>query len=116
MNIVLIVLALLLGVAATGSALGKLRRTPSVMESMHSVGVSDQLIRVLALLELLGALGLLIGIWIVPIGTAAAAGLTLYFIGALIAHARVKAPIKESVPPLVLAVLALATTLLELAR
>ena len=116
MNIALIVLALLLGVAATGSALGKLRRVPSVVESMHGVGVSDSQIRVLALLESLGALGLLIGIWIMPVGVAAAAGLTLYFIGALIAHARVKAPIKESVPPLVLAVLALATTLLELAR
>jgi hypothetical protein len=64
----------------------------------------------------LGALGLLVGIWFVPIGVAAAACLTLYFLGAVVAHARSKGPLKDVVPPVVLMLLALATTVLELAR
>jgi hypothetical protein len=116
MSVALIVLALLLGLAAVGSAMGKLRRVPQVVESMHAVGVRDSQIPVLAALELLGALGLLVGIWFVPIGMAAAAGLTLYFLGAVVANVRTKRPLKDVVPPVVLMLLALATTVLELAR
>jgi hypothetical protein len=70
----------------------------------------------LALVEILGALGLLVGIWVVPIGVAAAAGLTLYFLGAVAAHVRVKAPMKDLLPAVGLMLLALVTTLLQLAR
>lgn len=116
MSIALIIVATLLGLAAAGSALGKLRRVPRVVESMHSVGVSDSQMRVLAALELLGALGLVVGIWIPIIGIAAAACLTLYFLGALVAHLRAKQPFKDATAPLGLAVLALVTTILQLAR
>jgi uncharacterized membrane protein YphA (DoxX/SURF4 family) len=116
MSIALIILASALGLAAVGSAVGKLRRLPQVVEGMHAVGVRDSQLPVLATLEILGALGLLVGIWIVPIGVAAAACLTLYFLGALIAHLRAKGPLKEMLPPVVLLLLALATTVLELAR
>ncbi|GAB7046149.1 DoxX family protein [Catenuloplanes indicus] len=36
-----------------------------------------------------GATGLLAGFWLAPLGIAAAAGLVLYFAGALVAHLRV---------------------------
>ena len=116
MTIVLIILATLLGIAATGSALAKLSRQARVVESMHSVGVKDNQIPILAVLELLGAVGLLVGIWFAPIGVLAAFGLTLYFLGAVIAHVRAKTPFGEAVPALALAIIALITTILELAR
>lgn len=116
MSIALIVLGILLGIAACGSAIQKLRRDPRIVESMHAVGVSDRQIPLLALLEILGAVGLLIGIWVVPIGIAAATGLALYFIGAVIAHIRVKAPVKESIPAIALMVIAIATAILEIVR
>ena len=116
MTVVLIIFATLLGIAAVGSAMGKLTRQARVMESMHSVGVKDNQIPILAVLELLGAAGLLVGIWFTPIGVLAALGLTLYFLGAVIAHLRAKAPFAEAVPALALAIIALITTILELTR
>lgn len=116
MGIALIVLAIILGLAATGSAIMKLRRDPRVIESLHSVGVSDQQVPWLASLEVLGTVGLIVGIWIVPIGIAAAIGLTAYFLGAVLAHLRAKAPFKEVAPAGVLMLVALATAILEVAR
>ena len=116
MTIALIIVATLLGIAAAGSALQKLRRDATVVASMHGVGVGDRQITLLATLELLGAAGLVVGIWLAPLGVLAAIGLALYFLGAVIAHIRVKAPVRDAVPALVLALLAVATVLLELAR
>lgn len=116
MTIALIIVATLLGLAATVSALGKLRRMPQVVETMHTVGVKDSQMPILAILEILGALGLLIGIWIPLLGVLAAAGLTLYFIGAVVAHLRVKQPMKDLAPALMLALVALLVTVLELGR
>ena len=113
MGIALIVLATLMGLAATGSAVQKLRRDPKVLESMHSVGVRDSQVPILAGLELLGAAGLIVGIWFAPIGLAAAVGLALYFLGAVVAHVRVKASAKESAPAILLMLIAIATAVLE---
>lgn len=116
MSIALIVIAALLGVAAAISGLGKLRRMPQVVESMHSVGVTDRQIPLLAALELLGALGLLVGIWVPVIGIAAAIGLMVYFLGAVVSHLRAKAPVKEAAPALLLFVIACVTVVLEVLR
>lgn len=116
MSIALIVLAALLGVAAFGSGVQKFRRDPRIVESMHSVGVGDRQIPVLAALELLGALGLLVGIWIAPIGMAAAVCLAIYFFGAVIAHIRAKQPIKDAVPAIALMLIAIVTAILEFTR
>ncbi|MFE9466164.1 DoxX family protein [Streptomyces virginiae] len=35
-------------------------------------------------------MGLVAGLWVTPLGVAAAAGVTLYFIGTVISHLRVK--------------------------
>ena len=116
MSIALVVVATLLGLVATVSGMGKLRRMPQVVETMHAVGVKDNQIPMLAALELLGAAGLLIGIWLPFIGTLAALGLTLYFLGAVFAHVRAKAPFSDAIPALGLMVLSLVTLFLELAR
>lgn len=116
MTIALIIIASLLGLAAGTSGLGKLRRMPQVVESMHSVGVTDRQMPVLAVLELIGALGLLVGIWVPAIGVAASVGLMAYFLGAVIAHLRAKAPLKEAAPALFLFILAVVTVVLQVLR
>lgn len=115
-SIILVVFAVLLGIVAVGSAFGKLSRNPRVVESMHDVGVTDPQMRGLAVLEILGALGLLVGIWLPWLGLLAAACLTVYFLCAAIAHLRAKQGLKEAAAPIALTVLALITTALELRR
>lgn len=116
MTIALIILSTLLGVANAASGFGKLQRVPQVVEMMGRVGVSKQQTAQLGLLQILGALGLLVGIWVPLIGQAAAVALALYFAGAIIAHLRAKTPASTYGPPVFLFVLAVATSVLQLMR
>lgn len=85
-----VVIAILLAVMAGISALAKIRRDPHVVQVIHeTVGVSLRYFPVLAACELAGAVGLVLGIWWPLLGVAAAAGLLLYFVGAVASHLRV---------------------------
>lgn len=101
---------------AVVSALGKLRRNRHIVNSVHiAVGVPLQFFPVLAALEFAAAAGLLVGIKWAPLGIAAAAGMALYFVGAIVAHARAN-DVKGSGPALQmlsLAVTALITRILS---
>ena len=55
---------------------------------MAKASVPDSWITMLGLLKAAGALGLLAGIAVPLIGTAAAVGLVLFFVGAIITHLR----------------------------
>jgi hypothetical protein len=59
-----------------------------LIENMTRVGVERRALGPLAVLKIAGALGLLIGIAVAPLGVAAAIGLVLFFIGAIVAHIR----------------------------
>lgn len=112
MFIVAAVVSILLAVAATGSAVAKLTGNPQVVESIvNTVGFPGERLWVLAALELAGAVGLIIGLFWAPLGIAAAAGLVLYFLGAVIGHVRVKDTAAAAIAPaaglLVLSVAAL---------
>ncbi|MEI8261217.1 MAG: DoxX family protein [Actinomycetes bacterium] len=116
MTIALIVLAGLLGLMTAFSAFGKLSKNARTVDMLHHVGLSDSQIRLLAVIEILGALGLLVGIWIPILGQLAALGFTIYFLGAAIAHARKKDPIKDIAPSLIILILAIIVTILQFAR
>jgi uncharacterized membrane protein YphA (DoxX/SURF4 family) len=116
MNIALIVLAAFLGISITFSAFGKVKRIPSAIEAIASVGVKESQYNLLAFLEILGALGLLVGIWSRPIGIAASIGITLYFLGALTAHLRKKDSFSKFLPALFLLLVSAATMILEFKR
>lgn len=105
MQIVSVVLSVLLALVAGFSALGKLQKKPQIMETMTHVGVKPNQIPVLAYLELAGALGLLVGLAYAGIGLAAATGLSLYFVGAVVAHLKIKDSFAAFSPALVLALL-----------
>ncbi|MDJ0383852.1 DoxX family protein [Streptomyces sp. G-G2] len=82
--------ATLLALALTASATFTLRRAEQVVGGMREMGVPDSWFPRLATLKAAGALGLIGGLWFAPLGTAAATGVILYFIGALITHLRAK--------------------------
>ena len=107
MFIALVVVTVLLAVICLNSAAMKLRRNEQVLAVIHgTVGVPERHLPVLAALEIAGAAGILIGLWLEPLGVAAAAGLVAYFVGAVGGHLRVgdTKNLAMPLPPLVLAV------------
>jgi hypothetical protein len=89
MFIALVIAAVLLAVMCASSASAKLRKDErSVATIGGTVGVPLRFFPVLAGLELAGAAGILVGLWLEPLGIAAAAGLVAYFVGAAIGHIR----------------------------
>ena len=110
-----IILAVVRTVIIIGSSIGKLQRAPRVMRLIvEAAQVPVQWLPWLALCELAGAAGLLIGIVWAPLGIVAASGLVLYFIGAIAAHARVRdfKGMRFPILPLLLTVATLVTRIL----
>lgn len=90
MGILYLVVTVLVALMATFSGLGKIRRDPRQVKVIHEVvGVPLKYFPLLAACEFAGALGLVAGIWLPPLGAAGAIGLVLYFVGAVVSHLRV---------------------------
>ena len=85
-----VVVSALLALVTAFSGFNKVTRNPQLVESLGKVGVTDRFVPVLGTLLLAGAAGTTVGIWWAPIGVAATACFVLYFLGAVVAHARVK--------------------------
>jgi hypothetical protein len=64
----------------------KVVQNPEVVEGLGKVGVPAGALPPLGLLLIAGALGLVAGIFRPKLGVAAAAGLVLYFLGAIVTH------------------------------
>ncbi|MFD3542511.1 DoxX family protein [Streptomyces sp. NPDC058662] len=107
------VVAGLLALTLIASATLTLRRNDQILANMRKVEVPESWLPRLAAVKAAGAVGLIAGLWIAPLGVAAAVGVTLYFIGAVISHLRVKD--YELAPAAVLAVLAAAAVVLRVA-
>jgi uncharacterized membrane protein YphA (DoxX/SURF4 family) len=105
-----IVVSAVIAAIAIASASAKLARHPRIVESLDALGVPQRLFPQLAALEIAGAIGVVVGFAVRPIGIAAAIGLTLYFVGAVLTHVRANDPHWQ--PPLVLAVVAGAAAVL----
>jgi hypothetical protein len=84
-----VVLAVLTAVANIYAAISDFTRPGWLRTIMTRVGVPGSWTVPLGILKAVGALGLLVGIGIPIVGTAAAAGLTLFFVGAIVTHLRV---------------------------
>jgi predicted membrane channel-forming protein YqfA (hemolysin III family) len=106
-----IVVAIVLGLGLAGSASAKIRKDERVTAGLTAAGVPLSWFVPLALLELAGTAGLLIGIWWRPLGIAAAIGVILYFIGAVFFHIRAKDLKGLPAPAALLVVGAVALTL-----
>ncbi|NKY84912.1 DoxX family protein [Nocardia veterana] len=86
-----------------------------VVEPLQTYGVPRSWWNPLALAKSAGALGLLVGFFVPPIGIAAAVGLILYFLGAVATTVRARS-YRTTVFPVLYLVPAAATLALQLAR
>jgi|SRR5215831_12053767 len=103
-----LIVSISMSVLVGASGIAKLRHDPHVVHVIHEVvGVPMKWLPWLAMCEFAGAIGLLIGIAWVPVGLAAAIGLVLYFLGAVIAHVRV-GDLKGAGTPVIILALAVA--------
>ena len=108
MDIAYVAITILAALAYSYAACLNFVRAESVREVAEKVRVSHALMIPFGMLLASGAVGLLIGFAVPALGTAAAIGLVVYFICALVAHIRVRDPqIAAAVSFLVLAVAAL---------
>jgi hypothetical protein len=113
--IALVITTALLALICLNSAVMKLRRNEQVVAVIGgTVGVPARYFPVLAALEIAGAVGIVAGLWVTPLGILAATGLTAYFVGAVAGHLRVRDTknLVMPLPPLVLAVAVLVLQIL----
>jgi len=101
---------LVVAFAALGSA--KLAAVPAMRARAEHAGFSVAAYRRIGLLEVLAAIGLLVGAVVPVIGALAAAGLLMLLGGALVAHLRNGDRLREIAPALVLGVVTLSFLLL----
>ena len=86
-----VVVTLLAIAASTFVAIANFIRLKFVLTTAAKVGVPQSWMTMLGSLNAAAALGLLLGLIGVPLtGTAAASGLILYFVGAIITHLRAR--------------------------
>ena len=115
MSTALVIATVVLPSIALGSATGELRRAEQVVRIIHSTaGVPLRLLPVLAALEIAGAVGILAGLAVEWLGVAAATGLVLSFVGAVIGHLRVR-DTKGAAQPVVPLLLSIVVRVLRLA-
>ncbi|MFD9444188.1 DoxX family protein [Streptomyces sp. NPDC060006] len=93
------------------SGVSLLRRAAFVVEPLVAYGVPRSWWTALAVLKLLGATGLLVGLAVPVVGGAAAAGLILYFLGAIITVLRARSYKTVAFPVLYLAPVVATATL-----
>ncbi|RSN63128.1 hypothetical protein DMH01_10995 [Amycolatopsis sp. WAC 04182] len=99
-----------------GIAAADFARIPFVLKNSAEVNVPQSWIPPLASLKAAGAAGLLLGLLGIPlIGTAAAVGLVLFYLGAVITHVRARVLYNIAFPAGFFA-LAVATLVLDLAQ
>jgi hypothetical protein len=86
-----VIVAVLAAAANTYIAINDFIRADWILANMTKVGVPRSWLFPLGVLKAAGALGLLVGIGVPLIGAAAAVGLVLFFVGAIITHIRAHA-------------------------
>ncbi|MFJ1707442.1 DoxX family protein [Kitasatospora sp. NPDC088346] len=89
MHLTAIVLSIVLALLMLMSGLLKHRPTARILALADTVHLSTGQLKALGTLQIAATAGLLAGLWFTPFAIAAATGLVLYFIGAVVAHVRV---------------------------
>ena len=103
-----VTISLLLAAACLLPAVGKLTGQPKMRESAAHFGIPWPRYRLIGVAELAAAAGILIGLWLHPLGVAAAAGMALLLLGAIITHRKAADSGKEMAPALLAFLLTLA--------
>jgi len=103
-----VTISLLLAAACLLPAAAKLAAHPKMQQSAAHFGISWPRYRLIGAAELAAAAGILTGRWLHSLGVAAAAGMALLLVGAIITHRKASDGVKEMAPAVVALLLALA--------
>ena len=96
-----VTISLLLAAACVVPAAGKLLGHPKIRQAAAHFGIPWPRYRLIGVAELAAAAGILIGLWWHPLGMAAAAGMAVLLLGALLTHRRAGDSGKEMTTALV---------------
>jgi uncharacterized membrane protein YphA (DoxX/SURF4 family) len=95
---VFVAVSILLALLCLLPAAAKLSGQARMRESAQHFGIAWERYRLIGVAELLAAVGVLVGLRVRPLGIAAAVGMVLLLVGALITHSRAGDAAKEQVP------------------
>jgi len=90
MTAALVAITVLTAAANLFSAIADFVRYQPILDSMAAVGVPRSLLPLLGVLKAAGAIGILAGLALPWLGTAAAAGLVAFFLAAIGTHLRAR--------------------------
>ncbi|PXX60850.1 DoxX-like protein [Nocardia tenerifensis] len=88
MRITALILSVLLAAAMLQSGAMKFVRPAWILKFSQAVHITTAQLTALGSLQIAATIGLVWGIWFPPFALAAAIGLVLYFVGAIVAHIR----------------------------
>jgi uncharacterized membrane protein YphA (DoxX/SURF4 family) len=115
MGVGTVILSVVLAAAFAMAGASKLAGAGQMRESAAHLGIAYPRYRAIGVLEVAAAAGLLIGLAVAALGAAAAIGLVLLMIGALIFHRRTHDPPAVMAPAAVLLVLAIVLAIFRIA-
>ncbi|RZQ66038.1 DoxX family protein [Amycolatopsis suaedae] len=112
MQIAFVVMSLVLGALFLFVGLTKVLRQQRMVDSAEHLGFSVRAYQAIGALEIGATAGLVVGLFWRPLGIAAAAGLALLLIGAVIAHVRAGDEAKLYLPAAWLTIVSAATAVI----
>ena len=112
MSTATVLVTLVLALVFLATAAGKLTGQRASIASRDHLAIAPVRWQQIGLLEIAGAAGVLIGLTLRPLGSAAAAGLVLLSVGAIATHLRAGDKPAAAVPAIAALVLAAATFVL----
>ena len=107
MSILIIIVQIVLGLLFLLIGSMTVARRKMFVENFRRFGYPQWFRIVTGSLEVLGGIGLLIGIWLPWLAELASAGLTLVMLGAFLTELRTREPLQKMVLPIVLGALAI---------
>jgi uncharacterized membrane protein YphA (DoxX/SURF4 family) len=114
MYIATVIVGSLLALMFIAAGVPKLLKAQSAVTQAEELKIAPTSYQIIGVLELLGAAGVLLGLWTSWLGVAAGAGLALMMVGAVITHVRAGQSAKKAIPAIVFAALALGYIVLRL--
>lgn len=115
MFIAAVVFSSLLALVFCGAGSAKLSGSKKMTDQLAHLGVGPGLMRLIGAAQLLGAAGVLVGLWFGPLGVAAALGLTVMMVGAVVYHVRAGDSAQEMSGAVIVLLLTLSTLALRAA-
>ena len=110
MSIPIIIVQVVLGLLFVGIGSMTVAGRKMFVENFRRFGYPRWFRIVTGSLEVLGGIGLLIGIWLPWLAALASAGLILVMLGAVVTEVRTREPLQKIVLPIVLGTLAIVVT------